>query len=413
MPSFALMLLACDPAVPGRPAGGTAIEEGASDPVWDPRALPVFRLTLPSDWEAQLDALIPTDDEACDERKTIPGSLVYENPQSGESESYEVTVRYRGHSALDPGNRFGFKIAFDDADPSARFHDLKQVNLLGTEGDDSLLRERLAQSLMQAAEVPAPRVNHARLYVNEEFRGIFPNSEEPDDQAFLDAHFDDPSGHLYKIEGYCGGTADFADKGDNWERYDELYAARAGTLPEDAASDIIPFVQCVDGASESELAACLDTWIDLDEWIREMAVDAILPDVDGLAGAGQNFLMYADPSQGRFVVYSWDKDQSFYTDSLVDDSIFSFHPDWNEPPDLTMAIRSGWSGPFCAEVEARLPDFEALADDARALEEFLAPYMADDPYLDESDWAWQVGSIRNAIAERSATVGAQASECAP
>lgn len=398
---------------PGNPAEGTAIESGASDPVWDPRALPVFRLTLPDDWAAQLTALIPTEDEYCLDRQTIAGSLVYENPQSGDDESYEVTVRYRGHSALRGDNRYGFKLAFDDVDPDARFHDLKQVNLLGTEGDDTLLRERLAQSLMTTAGVPAPRVNHARLYINDEFQGIFPNAEEPDDQSFLDAHFDDASGHLYKIEGYCGGAADFEDKGDNPDRYDEQYTAKAGTLPEDAATDIIPFVQCVDGSTDAELATCLDTWTDLDEWITEMAVDAVLPDVDGLAGAGQNFLMYADPSTAKFIVYGWDKDQAFYTDSLVDSSIFSFQPSWNSPPELTLRIRTVWKTEFCGAVEGLLGDYEDLSSQSTELEEFLAPYIAGDPYLDETDWAYQVRTIRESIASHGPDVADQAAACSP
>lgn len=411
-----LLFLVWSCADPGAPLTGTAIEVGASDPVWDPRALPVFRLSLDAAWEARLAELIPgEDDDECAPRETIPGSLVYENPQSGESESYEVTVRYRGHSALKGDGRFGFKIAFDAADSEARFHDLKRVNLLGTEGDDSLLRERLAQSLMGTAGVPAPRVNHARLYINEEFQGIFPNSEEADDQSFLDAHFVDASGHLYKSEGYCGGAGDFADEGGDWEDYEEKYDAHAGTDPDDVLEDLIPFVQCVNDSTDAKLAECMATYTDLDEWLAEMAVDAVLPDVDGLAGAGQNFMLYADPSTARFVVYSWDKDQAFYTDSLNEgNTIFNFYPTWrDEAPKLAVRLRSVWREDYCSTIESLLDDYEALATQATDLEGFLAPYIADDPYFTDKAWASHVQSIRDAIALRGPEVAAQAEECDP
>lgn len=390
---------------------GDAVEVGANDPVWDPASIPVFRLTLPEDWEARLTALIPTDD--CADREWIVGSLAYENPQSGETETYaDIGVRYRGHSALSEGQRFGLKLLFDTTDEAARFHEMQNVNLLGSEGDYSLLRERVAQLLMAEEGVPAPRVNHARLYVNGEFQGLFPIAEEADDQAFLAAHFDDPDGHLYKVEGYCGGTADFEDKGDDFDDYDKKYEAKAGTMPEDAESDLIPMIKCANGPA-ADLETCLPTWVDVDEWLTEMAVDAVMPDVDGLAGAGQNFMIYADPTSARLVVYAWDKDQAFYTSSLESRSIFDFHPPWGDSPVLTQTMRSVWKTEYCAKVIAAAEVGLALDATVADLAALLEPYVASDALLVEKDWASQVASLRDSLAERAAEVKEEAAICSP
>ena len=385
---FLPFLAGCEPVVP------PALEIGAEDPVWDPASLPIFRLTLPADWEAQLTAIIPTD--SCAERGTILGSLDYENPQSGETEAYsDVAFRYRGHTALDdPEKRFGLKLLFDTVDPDQRFHEMQNVNLLGSEGDDSLLRERTAQLLMDRLGVPAPRLNHGRVYVNDAFQGLFPIAEEPDDQAFLDAHFDDPSGHLYKVEGYCGGQADFLYESEDTGDYDTMYEAKAGTLPEDVLADLLPMIRCASGLS-GDLATCLPDSVD----------------VDGLAGAGQNFMIYADPASLRLVVYPWDKDQAFRTTDLASSSIFDFHPPWATPPPVTLSMRQLWSAEYCDLVDRAADEALDLDETVGALAAFLEPYAAEDAYLIEHDWAAQVADLRATLADRAAEAKAEADVC--
>lgn len=409
-----LLWMACTSADPSDPAPAPAAEDppgAASDPVWDPTVLAEYRATLPADWEAQLAALIPAD--GCADRGTILGSLDYVDPVTGGTEHYDdVSFRYRGHSALREGQRFGFKVAFDDVDPDARFHGLKHLNLLGTEGDFTLMRERVAMGFLEDQGNVAPRVNHALLTINGELQGVFPNSEEPDDQPFLDHHFTDPDGHLYKVEGYCGGQADFQYVGDDPAAYGR-YDPRAGTEAEDALADLIPFLQCASQADDAALDACIDDWIDTDQWITEMAVDAVLPDVDGLAGAGQNFLLYFDPGQQRFVVYPWDKDQSFATTSLVDDSIFAFHPPWANAPTLTQRLRRLRKDQYCATVLSLLDDYTDLSGTFADLADLLETDIARDPFLADAGWADLVSGLQQDVASREPLVRGQAEACAP
>lgn len=418
MLALVLALPACDPVDPGAPTDGAALGSGADDPLWDPASLPVFRLSLPEDWSAQMEALIPGDGEECEERTYIRGSLDFENPQSGSTESYgDVDVRYRGHSALSTGLRWGFKLAFDKVDAEARFHEMKHLNLLGTEGDDSLLREVLALRWHRHAGVPAPRASHARLYVNDDYQGVFPLSEEPDDQAFLEHHFEDPTGHLYKSEGYCGGGADFEYRDEDPDSYDKRYEPKAGTTMEDMSEDLVPFLSCL-GAAGSDLDAvdaCAERWLDADEWLAEMAVDALMPDIDGLAGAGQNVMFYADPTSGRFVAYPWDKDQAFSTDNLETSDIFTFHPPWQDPPVFTTQLRGARAATFC-EILADQAATHAPADLAAEVEErraFLSPYMRGDPYFEGRQWDALATGLFEDYAAHHDDVAAQAEDCRP
>ena len=144
-----------------------------------------------------------------------------------------------------------------------------------------------------------------------------------------------------------------------------------------------------------------------------MAVDAALPDVDGLAGAGQNFMIYADPTRASLVVYAWDKDQSFYTSSLESRSIFDFHPPWGHSPVLTQTMRSVWSAEYCAKVTTAADDALALDATVADLAALLEPYVASDTLLVEKDWPSQVSSLRDSLAERAAEVKVEAAACSP
>lgn len=386
------------------------------DPVWDPTVVPVYRITFAeTDWEGALAALIP--DDSCDDRPYLVAEVDYENPRSGETEHADrVGVRYRGHSALSEGQRFGFKLSFNEAVDEGEFHGLHNVNLMGTEGDFSLMRERLAQQVGREAGVPAPRVSHARLYVNDTYLGVFPFPEEPDDDPYLDNHFEDTTGGLYKVDGYCGGAGDFVRYGDDPSRYVERFEPKADTTVEQLEADLFPLFDCA-AEPDDELRRCLPELIDVDEWITEIAVDVVLPDVDGLAGAGQNFLLYDDPADGRLVVYPWDKDQAFSTDNAVSRSIWSIHPAWAEPNALASRIRTVWAEEFCAEVlrVAALADPGTLEARAETLRELLREPMADDPWYaaEGRTWDWDVDSLVRDLSEHHDDAVAEATACSP
>ena len=63
--------------------------------------------------------------------------------------------------------------------------------------DPSFLAERLAFHFFRAAELPAPRCNHALVYVNGTFFGLYANVEA-EDKPFLRRWFGSDAGNLYE-----------------------------------------------------------------------------------------------------------------------------------------------------------------------------------------------------------------------
>jgi spore coat protein CotH len=373
---------------------------------------------MPGNWEERLaDAFDPLD---CGERTYEHATLLFENPETGRTETYaDVGVRYRGHNVYDDSamERHGFKISFDEFVPGRTFHGLEKVNLLGTEGDYSLLRERLALGLMVDSGVPAPRVGHADLYVNGRYMGVFPDSEEADDQPFLDAHFSDPDGTYYKVKGYCGERSTLEWISDDPLAYASTYEPKAGTDTDDLVTDLLPMLACASSATDEEFATCIPQQIDVDEWLNEMAVDMVLPDVDGLASAGQNFLLYRPP-EGRFLVVPWDKDLSLALTNYSPEAsgIFDLHPAWLEgsQPALANRLRTVYRDRFCRAVldVAERYDPEVFVPKIEELRTLLAPDVADDPFLESDQWGWIIDDLDEVVRTRHPAVVEEATTCA-
>jgi hypothetical protein len=379
--------------------------------------MPVFALTFSdADWESALTALVPEGN--CDERLYLKADLAFTNPATGAEETWtDVGVRYRGHSALDTpnhstGNRWGFKLDFDAFNPGREFHGQERLNLLGTEGDPTLLRERLAYEVMHDAGVPAPFANHAWLVVNGEPLGLFPLVEEPDDRAYLEGHMPDPEGHLYKVAGYCHGT-DLGYAGDSVAAY-AGFEAKAGTADADKAADLVPMLGCLVGTNDDTVRDCLGGAIDVDEWLGEIAADTYNRNVDGMASTGQNFLLYA-PLAGPMVAYPYDADLSWYGNdtNLTAAGIFDLRPYWEtSAPVLPSVIRTVWKDEYCAallDVAAREGD--ALTDRIRVLEDEYHDAVDEDPFLSSSGWRHSVDDLVEEAERQHARVVREATDC--
>lgn len=390
----------------------------AAEPLWDPGAVPTFRIQIDRGWEDRLDQAF--DPFECGDRTYERATVLFENPETGEVETWDdVGVRYRGHNVYDESamERRGFKLSFDAFAPERTFHGVDKINLLGTEGDFTLLRERIALGLMNEAGVVAPRVTHARLFVNGAFMGVFPNSEEADDKAFLEARFGGIEGSYYKVKGYCGDRATLQYISDDPIAYTGTYEPKAGTNDADVSADLIPMLACASSGSDDELRACLPDHIDIDAWLREIAVDMVLPDVDGMAGAGQNFLLYRPPA-GRFVVVPWDKDLSLTlaNHNPDDESIFNLHPMWlgdSQQPVLVNRLREAYRQEFCRAVldVAGLAEPATLSPQIDDLEALLLPYMKNDPFIDWMTWQYVIDDLHETIAVRNEQVVREASAC--
>ncbi len=195
--------------------------------------------------------------------------------------------------------------SLDSARPSLlvdfnRFIDQSPVEGLGrltlnnNKQDASLISQSLAYAVFRAADLPAPRVGFATLSVNGEQLGIYSNVESIR-KPFLRRSFGDGGGLLVE-----GTISDIVPESlDRLEVQGPESAATRARLADLAA------LLASDGPLDVER---LDMLVDLDQFFRFWAVEALLNVWDGYTANQNNYFVYATPSDGLFRFIPWGAD---------------------------------------------------------------------------------------------------------
>lgn len=225
-----------------------------------------------------------------------------------------VGIRYKGNGTLGDASRTikkSFKIELDRHGGTDRFHGLKTINLHSEVADPSKCRETVGYALYRAAGVPAPRTGLAevRLTVagkyDRELLGVYTVVEQVD-KPFLRARFGSDKGLLMKPE----GVRDFEVRGDDWSRYrDRLKPKRQATA--DESKRLLAFVRLVQQAGDDEFRSAIASYLDVEGYLRYLAVTAFIVNVDCFFILGHNYYLYLHPTSGRLHFFPWDLDRSF------------------------------------------------------------------------------------------------------
>jgi len=210
----------------------------------------------------------------------------------------EVGVRLKGRwgSERDLDQKCAWKVDLNEY-AGHTLYGQEALTLNSMVQDPTYVAEHLAYSVFRAAGVPAPRVAWARLDVNGEDFGLYAIIETVDD-TFLDRWFLDGSGRMW--EGSYGQDLDGG--GADELEFDEGVDDDRTTLH--AAGAIL------DGTPDAAAIEALEAFVDLDEWLANMAVEALLRHWDGYTTAN-NYRLYEDPAGGRLSIIPWGTDQTF------------------------------------------------------------------------------------------------------
>ena len=230
----------------------------------------------------------------------------------GPSPYYNVGVRYRGESTRDVWPR-PYRIKFPDA---REFEDRERINLVS----DELGRESLAHDLFQRVGLPSSDTRFVTFYINASLEGDYLDVEQVDND-FLEAHFPgDDDGNLYR--GKDG--ADLHYRGADPDDYAPYYLKKNNEDADDYA-DIIALTDALDNSSDANFRAEAEALADMRQWVRWFAVQAVLDNHEGALwiGQGDDYFLYRRPSDGRFILISWDHDCTFmYADHSI------WEPNW-------------------------------------------------------------------------------------
>lgn len=225
-----------------------------------------------------------------------------------------IGLRYKGnytYLAAAQSLRKSLKLDLDRHDPEQRLDGLKKLNLHCGVADASRLREAFSYAFFRAAGVPAPRTAFAELTLtvpdryDREMVGVYTVVEQVD-RTFLARHFKNGKGLLLKPEGLQGGLPHL---GDDWTAYEGRYRPRSEATAAQQRR-LIEFTRLIDRGSDARFEKEIGAFLDVEAFLRFLAANALLANLDSFLGFGHNFYLYLVPGSDRFVFIPWDLDLS-------------------------------------------------------------------------------------------------------
>ncbi len=232
----------------------------------------------------------------------------------GEETFAKVGIRFKGNGTIGDAARTikkSIKIDLDRAGGAGRFGGSKTINLHCGVTDPSKCREALGYELYRAAGVAAPRTALAevRLTVpgkyDKELLGVYTLVEEVD-RPFLRDRFDADAGLLLKPE----GLREFEDRGDNWDSYKKAYAPKREPTKSEAAR-LVAFAKLVHRADDATFGREIESYLDVDGYLRYLAATAFVVNSDSFFALGHNYYFYLHPKTNQLHFIPWDLDRAF------------------------------------------------------------------------------------------------------
>lgn len=284
-------LVSVESASAATSGSGKSYVEGTDEQasLFDPLVVNRADITLP---QTSYDAL-----QADGKGAYQPAQMVF-TTKNGASANFAVGLRLKGGlgSYRDLNGKAGFKVKMNFSVKGQKLFGVKKLTLNNMVQDPSMLHEAMTYRIFRAMGVPAPRVGYVRVYVNGVDYGLHANIETYDSVS-LKRWFTSTQ-HLYEgaywtqdvIESQYTGLQ--IDEGDLNNRDDLAALAAANNL---TGADWFREVQ---------------KYLDLNEFVKEMAVERYTGHWDGYAWTIKNNYYAHSTKNGLFTILPWGTDQT-------------------------------------------------------------------------------------------------------
>lgn len=253
-------------------------------------------------WDYLLDSL-----NAADEDARLIAPLLIINGVAFDS----VGVKYKGNSSYNPNRpKNPFSIDLNEViDQDYQGHTL--IKLSNGFKDPSFLREALGYEIANQY-MAAPKANYARVYVNDNYHGLYTNVESVKSK-FLSERFYSSDNALFKCDPTMGaanppgcpqpmgGGATFTYHGADSTCYMRFYEIESDY----GWNELVDAANVLNNTPINTHLA-----FDVDRILWMLAFNNILVNLDSYSGSGHNYYAYKDDN-GRFCPILWDLNETF------------------------------------------------------------------------------------------------------
>ena len=231
-----------------------------------------------------------------------------------DTEIENVGIRYKGFSSVSVDrekNPFNIKLDFTEGGMS--YQGIDKIKLSNVIQDPSFLRETLSYEIA-GKYMPASRANYARVYINDEYWGLYTNTESVNDD-FLADNFGYLNNPFFKCNpeelDLNGENSNLSNSpGTDSTAYYPYYRLESDY----GWTELYDFIDILN-ESPSEI----ETTLNVDRALWMHALNYVFVNFDSYVGYAQNYYLYQDES-GRFNPILWDLNQSFASYRLTDAS---------------------------------------------------------------------------------------------
>jgi CotH protein len=304
-----------------------------------------------------------------------------------------VAIHSRGGGSRRP-NKVSLRVDFSHYTPGQTFLGLKSFILRNNSQDATNMRERLSMLFFRNLGVPAEREAHTRLYINNQYYGLFTICESPDEN-FLQRNYGESTGHLYEYsfdnEAVAAGAPvfTFGYLGPNPSLYvPSPFVPK--TLEDDPQGNVLASLfQAIGDTSNPDWRTNVSAFIDLPNFARRLAIENFLAEEDGITGdyGPNNFYFYRFANTTTFTFIPWDKSNAFWS---VDYPILHNIVDGTVEKQNVLAVRA------LQEPDLLQIYLDAMLESANFAEQGAT---ASDPGWLEAEMAREYGQIHAAALE--------------
>lgn len=273
------------------------------------------------------------------------------------------------------------------------FHQLQKFHLNNSVQDELFVNEWLSASICLEAGIPAPRVTHARVWLNDRDLGLYV-FKEGFDRQFLRRHFRDASGNLYD-GGFCQDIDSELEKdsGDSPNNLSDLWALNEACAEEDPETRVRQMVQR----------------LEIEAFQTFMAFEMMACHWDGYVANRNNYRIYFPPDSKRAWFLPHGMDQMFQDPG--------FQTFGQTPAIVSSSVRSNpeWNDQFRQRVAKLLPLFDAdhLAGRVQQLHQKLRPTLIELNPDGIAEIDEQIAQLQNRLHERFRCIAQQLTEPDP
>ncbi|HEX5110033.1 MAG TPA: CotH kinase family protein, partial [Vicinamibacterales bacterium] len=267
-------------------------------PLYDAATLRTFFIEFENpEWEAELVAFNNTDVD-------VPATVTVDGRVYR-----DVGIHFRGNSSFGVGNGYkrSLNLSFDFVHENQAIGGYRTLNFLNANADPTLMRTVLSMHIARQY-IAAPRANFVRVVINGENWGVYANAQQFN-KEFVADNFGTTKGARWKISQASRGGGGFTYQGDDPGRYRGTFQIKSKDEPE-AWAALIDLAKTLDTAPAETLEAALASRIDIDAYLRFLALDNIMNSADAFYQRVADYSLYRDPG-GKFHFVFHDANEMF------------------------------------------------------------------------------------------------------